>query len=131
VRLVIDTNVIVSALLHPGRTPDQALRQALAGGAVVLVDVRVEAEYRDVVQRRKFAAVPAERREALLADLLRSAVHVACRGSLDPLVDEGDRPFVEVARAGAADALVTGNVRHFPPSLGIVVVTPAELLARG
>ncbi len=64
-RLVLDTNVLVSALLHPGRTPDLALLALRAAGAVVLVDARVEAEYREVLSRPKFNAVDPARREAL------------------------------------------------------------------
>ncbi len=126
-RLVIDTNVIVSALLHPGRTPDRALSSALASGCVVLLDARIEAEYHEVVARRKFAAVPAERREGLLRALLHAAEAVVAAPSSHVLADPDDLPFVEVACSGRADALVTGNTRHFPANLGVRVITPAEL----
>ena len=128
-RLVIDTNVLVAALLHPGRTPDRALSRALAA-ATLLLDERIEAEYREVLARPKFASIPAPRRDALLGALLRAAEGVAAEPASDPMTDEHDRVFVEVARGGRADALVTGNARHFPPGLGLCVLTPAELLAR-
>jgi putative PIN family toxin of toxin-antitoxin system len=126
-RLVIDTNVVVAALLHPGRTPDRALSWALAEGTLLL-DERIEAEYREVLARPKFASIPWQRRDALLAALLGAALRVVAEPAQDAMTDEHDRVFVEVARGGRADALVTGNVRHFPPALGLRVLTPAELL---
>ena len=53
-RLVVDTNVVVAALLHPGRTPDLAITALCARHAIVLVDARVELEYRSVIARAKF-----------------------------------------------------------------------------
>lgn len=130
VRLVVDTNVLVSAMLHPGRTPDLALAAAIARGARVLCDDRIEREYRDVVSRAKFARVPADRRDALLRRVLDASDRVVAGGLALAMIDADDLAFVEVAVAAAADAIVTGNVRHFPPGLGVAVWTPAELLAR-
>ena len=48
------------------------------------------------------------------------------------LPDPDDRMFVEVAKAGRADAIVTGNTKHFVPrrgALGVVVLTPRQLVA--
>lgn len=130
-RLVVDTNVLVSALLTPGRTPERALRAMRARGAVVLVDALVEAEYRDVLTRKKFAKVDPVRREALLATILDGCERVTVASPTEhPLIDADDRVFIDVALAGAADAVVTGNGRHYPTGLGFAVWTPAELLAR-
>ena len=45
------------------------------------------------------------------------------------MTDDDDRIFVEVALAGRADAIVTGNLRHYPSDLGFAVHPPATLLA--
>lgn len=130
-RLVIDTNVLVSALLTPGRTPDLALRALRARGAVVLIDAAIEAEYRDVLARPKFAKVDAARREALLHALLDGCARVTVdTASTHALIDRDDRMFVDVALAGGALAVVTGNTKHYPTGLGFAVWTPAELLVR-
>lgn len=129
-RVVIDTNVIVAALLHPERTPDRALLVLRARGAIVLVDHRIEAEYRAVLARPKFAAIEAERRDTLLERILGSAERVIAAPVEVSMIDEDDRVFVEVARTGRADAIVTGNAKHFPADLGVEVLSPAELLAR-
>jgi putative PIN family toxin of toxin-antitoxin system len=129
VRLVIDTNVIVSALLHPERTPDRALARIHQRGATVLVDDRITAEYRAVLARAKFAAIDPERRDALLERLLSAAEHVIAPPLVLAMIDDGDRAFAEVARGGDASAIVTGNAKHFPRELGVEVLSPAELLA--
>src|SRR4051812_15626742 len=105
-RLVLDTNVVVSALLHPGRAPDRALAAVRARGDVVLYDERVAREYREVLARPKFRAIDPGRRDALLAALLGGAELVAVGVSYEgPMTDPDDRAFVEVALAGRADAL--------------------------
>jgi len=52
------------------------------------------------------------------------------RASVVQLPDADDLPFIDVALSGKADALVTGNARHFPKGLGVVVLSPRDLLQR-
>ena len=129
-RLVIDTNVLVSALLNPTRAPDRCLSAVCARGDAVLFDHRIVAEYRAVLARPKFSSIAATRSAALVAALL---THGEDLGSVAPyalaLVDDGDRLFIEVALAGRADAIVTGNAKHYPAGLGFDVIAPASLLA--
>jgi uncharacterized protein len=127
-RIVVDTNVIVAALLHPDRTPARAVEAILEGRGQVLVDARVEAEYRDVLGRRKFRAIAIDLREELLARVLSGAERIDCAVYAGGLIDEDDRVFVEVCLSGCAGVLLTGNGRHFPHDLGFAVLAPAELL---
>jgi putative PIN family toxin of toxin-antitoxin system len=130
-RLVLDTNVLVAALLTPGRTPERALAAVLARGDAVLYDPRIEAEYRDVLARPKFRGIDPARVAALLAALLTGAENLGAVPAWEgAMTDADDRAFVEVALAGRADALVTGNARHYPTGLAFAVLSPAELLAR-
>jgi predicted nucleic acid-binding protein len=46
------------------------------------------------------------------------------------MTDSDDRIFIEAALAGRADAVITGNIRHYPSNLGFDVLPPATLLAR-
>lgn len=129
-RLVVDTNVLVSALLKPSSVPDLVL-SAIARSATFLVDARIVAEYEDVLARPKFRAAPRARLDAILGLVRARAEDV---GEVPPFAgamkDDGDRIFVEVALAGRADAIVTGNLRHYPEGLGFEVLPPATLLAR-
>ena len=130
-RVVVDTNVLVSALLTPGRTPDLCLGALRARRAAVLVDARVEAEYREVLGRPKFRAVDGARRATLLEGLLAGCVRVGEAPRFEgALLDDDDRVFIEVALAGRADALLTGNARHYPQGVGFEVLSPAAMLAR-
>jgi putative PIN family toxin of toxin-antitoxin system len=130
-RLVLDTNVLVAALLTPGRTPDRALAAVFARGDVVLYDARMEAEYREVLARPKFRGIDPARVESLLAAVLAGAEDVGAVDRWDgAMTDADDRVFVEVALGGRADAVVTGNARHYPTELAFAVLSPAALLER-
>jgi putative PIN family toxin of toxin-antitoxin system len=129
-RLVLDTNMLVSALLKPGSVPDRALEAAWRTNAIVLFDARIALEYRNVLTRPKFRAIDRARIEGFLATLAGRGTNVTdvpvWNGSMR---DDDDRIFVEVALAGRADAIVTGNLRDYPTDLGFEVHPPATLLA--
>ncbi len=128
-RLVFDTNVLVSALLTPGGTSDRALRAAVAIGATFLYDERMLAEYRAVLSRPKFrVAIAPPLIERLVSGLIASGEKIAALRADLALPDPDDTPFLEVALTGRADALVTGNARHFQPSHGVTVISPSGLL---
>lgn len=128
-RLVFDTNVFVSVLLTPGGTSDRAFRAAVAIGATFLYDARMLAEYRAVLSRPKFRPVIAPPMiEQLLSGLIASGEKIDALLADLGLPDPDDTPFLEVALTGRADALITGNARHFHPSHGITVVSPSGLL---
>ena len=129
-RVVLDTNVVISALLSPHRAAAQVLDLVLAGELTALRDDRVIAEYREVARRPRFGFAPADVDRVLDAvDAVSEHVGAAPLGV--ELPDPDDLPFLEVAVAGRADALATGNVRHFVPTRGrhmVRVVSPRELL---
>ena len=128
-RLVFDTNVFVSVLLTPGGTSDRAFRAAVAIGATFLYDARMLAEYRAVLSRPKFRPVIAPPMiEQLVSGLIASGEKIDALPADLGLPDPDDTPFLDVALTGRADALVTGNARHFHPSHGITVVSPSGLL---
>lgn len=128
-RVVIDTNVLVSALLKPGSVPDRAVLASFKH-MTVLYDARLLDEYEDVLRRPKMKLAPM-RIEELLATMHRRGVNV---GESTPwtgaMTDDDDRMFVEVAITGQADAIVTGNSADFPIDAGFEVLPPAKLLAR-
>ena len=129
-RLVVDTNVLVSALLKPGSVPDRALAM-IWKSATVVYDARIVGEYRSVLERPKLRAIDPLRIAELLGTLRARGSDLgevpAWEGALK---DGDDRIFVEAALAGRAGAIVTGNIRHYPSDLGFEVLPPATLLAR-
>lgn len=128
-RIVLDTNILVSALLSP-HGPGRVLDLLLAGQLVLLTDDRILGEYDEVLARPKFGFSADDVAEVL--NYCRTTSERVLAPPLDvSLPDHGDLPFLEVAMTGEADALVTGNTRHFVPVGGthsVAIVSPAELL---
>ncbi len=129
-RVVLDTNVLISALWKAGSVPDLALDAIWAHGTHVLYDARILAEYRTVLARPKFKKIDLARTAALLGRIVLHGEELldatAWAGAMS---DEDDRIFVEVALAGKADAIITGNLKDYPQGLGFAVHPPATLLA--
>lgn len=128
-RVVLDTNVLVSALLSPHGSPAQVLQLIVASKAMFCYDARILDEYRQVLRQPKFS-FDRHHVDELLDFLENAGQVVACTPLRSALPDTNDHPFLEAAQAGHADFLITGNLRHFPAKLrsGITVVAPAEFL---
>lgn len=119
--VVLDTNVLVSALWSPGRKPGEIVTAAIAGQFRLCYDFRIVEEYERVLRYPKFAFEDWEIR-ALLEPLFRQGLSVVPKPlSEPPFTDESDRKFYEVARFCDAP-LVTGNLAHFPREAGIFSV---------
>jgi putative PIN family toxin of toxin-antitoxin system len=112
-RLVIDTNVLVSAALKPNGLEPTVILLAMTKPARWCVSAGILAEYREVLARRELRI-----RKGLQRRLLRlvqnRARRVIPRRSLQVAGDPGDNKFLECADRARADYLVTGNRRHFP-----------------
>jgi putative PIN family toxin of toxin-antitoxin system len=131
-RIVLDTNVVVSALLTGGGTADMVVQLVLQGKATLLTDSRILAEYDEVTSRPRFGFDEGERR-IILETLAAISEPVIARPLRITLPDPEDRVWVEVAIAGGADAIVSGNTRHFVPrsgKLAVPVLTPRMLVDR-
>jgi putative PIN family toxin of toxin-antitoxin system len=128
--VVLDTNVLVSALLRPFGPPARVLDLDLAGEVRLAYDDRLLAEYRQVLARPRFGLVVHDVTH-LLDYLAADGLPVVARPLAISLPDPDDLPFLEVAvEAGAV--LVTGNRRHFPAEVcgDVRVLTPADFLAQ-
>lgn len=131
-RIVLDTNVLVSGLRSPGGPPGRILDLITLGRVVVIYDDRIIAEYRDVLARPKLRLEPVET-EAILELIERDGILLAAPPLAIEIPDPKDLPFLEVAVAGHADALVTGNHRDFVParaSVSVPILAPVAFLAR-
>lgn len=130
-RVVLDTNVVVSGLLQSKGNPAQVLALALAGAVQVAHDKRILAEYADVLTRPKFKFDNDRVHDVLTKlEVDRLAVDATGQHHLE-LPDPDDEPFLAVALAGNADYLVTGNLADYPAERrrGCAVVSPAEFMA--
>lgn len=128
-RAVIDTNILVSALLTPGGIPSQLLAAIRGQTLTPVVSPDILAEYAEVLIRPKFCFAN-DRIASLLEDMNGLALFMKPRPvSLQNLPDPDDAIFVAAALS-AGCPIITGNAKHFPPDAGMEILSPAEALAR-
>ena len=115
--VVVDTDVFVSALLGPGGASREVLRRCLAGAHRPLMGSALYNEFESVLSRRALfrrCVLSAREREALLDAFLSTCrwtrIYYLWRPNLP---DEADNHVLELAIAGAADTLITRNIRDF------------------
>ena len=126
---VIDTNVIVSALLTRNR--DAATARVL--DAVIsrmritpLYNDEIIAEYNDVLKREKFG-FPIELIDGIIKLIVARGLDSQRVSTNEYFPDPKDVVFYEIALSKEDAYLVTGNIKHFPKKP--FVVTPAEMVA--
>jgi predicted nucleic acid-binding protein len=128
-RWVIDTNVVVSALLSADGPCARVLDGIIEGRAEMVYDSRVLAEYRDVLCRPRLRLKPRDGMrflESLRGQVLVTADRIA-EGGPDP----DGRKFVEVALMVPERTIVTGYLADYPEDLlhGVRLLTPVQALA--
>ncbi len=125
-KVVLDTNVIVSAFLKAESNPALILALGLEGSLTVCLSETIWQEYRGVLRRKKFQGLDQESLEKLLAVLKQQALWVSPRIPVNILSrDPADNKFLECALEAQADYLITGNTRHFPKMFhGTRIITP-------
>lgn len=112
-RLVIDTNVLVSAALKPESLQRTTLILSTTKPARLYVSQPILDEYADVLSRPELHIRKGLRLQLL--QLIKNNGHiVAPSRRLDVCSDPDDNVFLECADKAGADYLVTGNSRHFP-----------------
>ena len=112
-KVVLDTNVIVSAHLKEDGIERMILTLARAGHIRLFLSNAIFAEYQEVLLRPKFKLTASLVAESL--DLIRSKARmVRPTTRVQAASDPDDNKFLECAEAAKADYLVTGNLRHFP-----------------
>ena len=128
-KVVLDTNVLVSGLLSPFQAPGQIVRMISAGILRICYDARTLSEYRSVLLRPKFH-FDHKLIDALMDQVEARGHKVASEPLPKPFPHSADEPFLEVAVASSTSCLVTGNLKHFPTSFrfGVKVFSPTDFL---
>ncbi|MFA6637133.1 MAG: putative toxin-antitoxin system toxin component, PIN family [Candidatus Omnitrophota bacterium] len=128
-KVVLDTNVLVSGLLSPGGAPGEIVRMIVSGNIEIIYDARIICEYEEVLKRPKFKI-----EKAYVDDIVSFIEHFGRAAAGVPLKsrlpDIDDEVFLETAVSAKADFLITGNIGHFPAASrqGVMVVTPSEFV---
>ncbi len=125
---VIDTNVLVSAMLRWDSVPGCVLEHAFVGDIIPLLNEQVLQEYIEVLGRPKFH-FDKERINIIIDGLIKRGVYVNAEETVMDLPDPKDIVFYEIVmekRKSEEAFLVTGNIKHFPTEP--YIVTPREML---
>lgn len=127
-RLVLGTNVLVSAALKPDSLQRTAFLLAITKPARLYVSEPILDEYAEVLARSELRIRKGARLQLL--DLIRNrSFLVVSRARIEAASDPDDNIFIECADAARADYLVTGNRRHFPKFWkSTKVITARELV---
>ncbi len=129
--IVLDTNVVVSALISKNSPPSRIIDELVLNRKVELfTSDETWAEYVEVLGREKFAHFTEfkARAEILLARLHQISIQHAPDVRLDIIADDDDNRFLELALAAQPDFLITGNTNDFTmQTIGRTkIVTPRE-----
>ena len=131
-RCVLDTNVLVSALLSPGSKPRMAVDQVRRRGTILL-SFAILAELFEVLSRKQFRSYIDEgdvRR--FLAALTREAQWIDVHLEITACRDPKDDKFLSLAVSGLATHIITGDadLLALHPFQGIQILAPAAFLER-
>jgi putative PIN family toxin of toxin-antitoxin system len=130
-RAVLDTNVLVSALISPGGGSARLLLELRSGAFELIASPLLLAELRDVLRREKFRRYVSEAEADAYVELIRTEAVVRAdpAPSPEPLsADPDDEFLVDLARDALADALVTGDAHLLALRAIIPAMTPGEFL---
>ena len=123
--IVIDTNVIVSAILSVQSNPYKILN--LIGNdetICVYYCVDILAEYRRVLAYERLN-ISAETQKGILNTIKKFGILIEPSASDIPMTDETDRIFYDTAKAAGA-VLITGNIKHYPAEH--FIMPPADFI---
>lgn len=125
---VIDTNVLVSALLKPNSIPGIVIAYMYAGYIIPLYNDEIIAEYADVLNRDKFN-FESNDIEFIINKIVELGRKIETIAVDDIVIDPKDVVFYAVTLNGrnySDSYLITGNIRHYP--IKHFVVTPRQML---
>ena len=123
-RVVLDTNVLVFALMSPLENPARIYKMFFTGALGLGYNESILSEYEDVLHRPHLR-ISTEDADKVLNAIKLHGEHVESTPSTFPMTDEDDRAFYDTAKSSDA-YLVTGNTRHYPNEP--FILTPTEFL---
>jgi uncharacterized protein len=130
-RIVLDTNVLVSGFLYPFSSSGEIVRLTARGDLQLCYDCRIISEYKEVLLRAKFGFKPNDVCE-FISQIESEGFSIISRPLPKRLPDPDDEPFLEAAIEGKVYCLVTGNLKHYPVHIrqNASVFSPAEFLEK-
>jgi len=126
-KLVLDTNIVVSAFINPHGIPSRIMGIVLSRKAELIYNAAILSEYESVMLRPKFSnKINTESIQKFINLIRIIGTSFNPPGSKIKLPDESDRIFYDTAKQSGS-ILVSGNLKHFPKER--FILSPSELLA--
>jgi putative PIN family toxin of toxin-antitoxin system len=124
-KIVLDTNIIVSAFINPKGTPGEIISLLLSKKIILCYDNRIFSEYVEVLKKSKFNF------DNILADefldfIKYNGEYIIAEPQRVKFDDEDDKAFYDVYKSSDANYIITGNKKHFPKEKNII--TPREYI---
>ena len=129
-KIVMDTNILVSGTLNPSGPPGRIVDLLRSDALETVVDDRILSEYTDVLRRRCFLRYfRGSEREDVIEYLSRNSHYTLSRIVAHDIPDQGDVPFLEIALSEEVP-LITGNLKHYPERarMGCNVLSPRQFI---
>ena len=129
-RIVVDTNALVSRLLLPDSVGCKAVEKAISEGSLLVSEATLE-ELADVLNRKKFDPyVTLKDRKIFIRLLGRISEQVASGRRIQACRDPRDDKFLEVAVNGGANSIISGDkdLLVLNPFMGIPILSPSDYL---
>ena len=124
-KIVLDTNIIVSAFLNPQGLPGEIVSLVLTKKTIVCYDNKILSEYTEVLTRSKFN-FNIELVNDFLEFIKNNGEYIVAESQKILFADEDDKIFYDVYKSSDSEYIVTGNVRHYPQERNII--TPREFI---
>lgn len=125
---VVDTNVIVSALLKRTSIPGKVVQHVLAGIVIPVFSKEILSEYKEVLSRKKFS-FSSKVIENVIKMIIKNGIELSGIQTEEKTSDPKDMIFYEVtmdSRQTENTFLVTGNIKDFP--IKPFIVTPKKMM---
>jgi len=123
-RVVIDTNILVSAIISPNGNPAQIMNLVSYKELQLFYSIDILNEYKKVLAYEKLK-IPVETQIKIINSITKLGMLIEPMISKMPLPDETDRIFYDTAYSSEA-YLITGNIKHFP--IEPFIITPTRFL---
>ena len=129
-KIVIDTNVLISGMLNPSGPPGKIVDLLRSGALQVVVDDRILSEYTDVLRRKYFLRYfRKSEREDVIEYLSKNSHYTLSRIVAQDIPDEGDIPFLEIALSEGVPLLpAISNIILSAQEWGVMSYRPGSLL---
>lgn len=129
-KIVLDTNVLISGIFNPSGPPGRIVDFLRNGFFQLVIDDRIFSEYADVLRKKYFLRYFEEsEREDVIEYISKNSYYTSTNVVVHNMPDEGYVPFLEIALSEKVP-LVTGNLKHYPKRLtkGCMVLSPSQFI---